>query len=142
MGAVERLLEAGANVEAVNRNGRNAIEVAALAGHRDVARDVLRHLISRDGENAGHRIPIAVVFLEEGACLVDPAYRWFGAPHQEVVVLSDLETIGHQLAARVGPGNPGPGGSETTAQYDLGSTPARLRSPRCQSPRGGSKDSG
>ena len=37
----------------------------------------------------------AVVFAEGKALLVDPAYRWFGAPHKEFLVLDDLETIAH-----------------------------------------------
>ena len=37
----------------------------------------------------------AVVFAEDKAWLVDPAYAWFGVPHQEYRVLDDLQTIAH-----------------------------------------------
>jgi tetratricopeptide (TPR) repeat protein len=35
------------------------------------------------------------VFGEGKALLVDPAYGWFGAPHNEFVLLDDLQTIAH-----------------------------------------------
>ena len=39
----------------------------------------------------------AVVFTEDGALLVDPAYRWFGVPHKDFVILDDLQTIAHHF---------------------------------------------
>lgn len=39
----------------------------------------------------------AIVFVDEKALLVDPAYRWFGVPHQEFTVLDDVQTVAHQL---------------------------------------------
>jgi tetratricopeptide (TPR) repeat protein len=39
----------------------------------------------------------AVVFVDGRALLVDPAYRWFGVPHKEFVILDDLQTIAHHL---------------------------------------------
>jgi tetratricopeptide (TPR) repeat protein len=38
----------------------------------------------------------AAVFVAGQALLVDPAYQWFGAPHQQYVVLDDLQAIAHQ----------------------------------------------
>ena len=39
----------------------------------------------------------AVVFVDDKALLVDAAYRWFGVPHKEFVILDDLQTIAHHL---------------------------------------------
>jgi len=39
----------------------------------------------------------AAVFVEGKALLVDPAYQWFGAPHQEYVVLDDVQAIAHHF---------------------------------------------
>jgi tetratricopeptide (TPR) repeat protein len=39
----------------------------------------------------------AVVFVEGRAFLVDPAYRWFGAPHRRFTVLNDVQVVAHQL---------------------------------------------
>jgi tetratricopeptide (TPR) repeat protein len=38
----------------------------------------------------------AVVFADDKAYFVDPAYQWFGAPHKEYVVLDDLQAVAHQ----------------------------------------------
>jgi ankyrin repeat protein/tetratricopeptide (TPR) repeat protein len=40
----------------------------------------------------------AIVFLDNQGFLVDPAYRWFGVPHREFVVLDDLQAVAHHLA--------------------------------------------
>jgi tetratricopeptide (TPR) repeat protein len=37
------------------------------------------------------------VFAEDKALLVDPAYRWFGVPHKDFVVLDDLQAIAHHF---------------------------------------------
>jgi len=37
----------------------------------------------------------AIIFCEGQALLVDPAYSWFGVPHQEFRVLDDIQTIAH-----------------------------------------------
>ncbi len=37
------------------------------------------------------------VFVEGKALLVDAAYRWFGVPHKEFVILDDLQAIAHHL---------------------------------------------
>lgn len=39
----------------------------------------------------------AIVFVGDKALLVDPAYRWFGVPHKEFVVLDDVQTIAHHF---------------------------------------------
>jgi tetratricopeptide (TPR) repeat protein/TolB-like protein len=39
----------------------------------------------------------AIVFSEDGALLVDPAYRWFGVPHKDFVVLDDVQAIAHHF---------------------------------------------
>jgi len=39
----------------------------------------------------------AAVFAEGKALLVDPAYRWFGVPHKEFVILDDVQTIAHHF---------------------------------------------
>ena len=39
----------------------------------------------------------AAVFADDRALLVDPAYRWFGAPHKEFIILDDLQTIAHHF---------------------------------------------
>ena len=39
----------------------------------------------------------AIVFSEDGALLVDPAYRWFGIPHKDFVVLDDVQAIAHHF---------------------------------------------
>ena len=39
----------------------------------------------------------AIVFSENGALLVDPAYRWFGVPHKDFIVLDDVQAIAHHF---------------------------------------------
>jgi tetratricopeptide (TPR) repeat protein len=39
----------------------------------------------------------AIVFSEDGTLLVDPAYRWFGVPHKDFVVLDDVQAIAHHF---------------------------------------------
>jgi peptidyl-prolyl cis-trans isomerase SurA len=39
----------------------------------------------------------AAVFASGKALLVDPAYQWFGAPHQEFLLLNDLQAIAHHF---------------------------------------------
>jgi tetratricopeptide (TPR) repeat protein len=39
----------------------------------------------------------AVVFAQGNALLVDPAYRWFGVPHKEFVLMDDVQTIAHHF---------------------------------------------
>lgn len=56
----------------------------------------------------------AIVFLEDEAFLVDPAYRWFGVPHREFIVLDDLQCLAHHL----GQGH-APGGSEAGIRIAL-----------------------
>jgi tetratricopeptide (TPR) repeat protein len=46
----------------------------------------------------------AVVFVDDEALLVDAAYRWFGVPHKEFVILDDLQTIAHHLVQLNDPG--------------------------------------
>lgn len=41
----------------------------------------------------------AAVFADRKCLLVDPAYRWFGAPHKKFVVLDDLQTAAVYLCA-------------------------------------------
>jgi tetratricopeptide (TPR) repeat protein len=43
------------------------------------------------------------IFVDGGALLVDPAYRWFGIPHKEFKFLDDLQVTGHYLACRPEP---------------------------------------
>jgi len=47
----------------------------------------------------------AVVFADGKALLMDPAYQWFGAPHQEFLILDDLQVVAHHYsqAADVSP---------------------------------------
>ena len=45
----------------------------------------------------------AIVFTPEGVFLVDPAYHWFGVPHQQFTPLSDIEATGHHLLQKSGP---------------------------------------
>lgn len=40
----------------------------------------------------------SAVFVDGKALLVDPAYRWFGVPHKEFIILDDLQTIAHHLS--------------------------------------------
>jgi len=47
----------------------------------------------------------AAVFAEDKAFLVDPAYRWFGAPHKNYLVLDDLQAIAHHYYQHSGKGN-------------------------------------
>jgi tetratricopeptide (TPR) repeat protein len=47
----------------------------------------------------------AAVFNEGKALLVDPAYKWFGAPHKEYVLLDDLQTVAHQYYQPAGKGD-------------------------------------
>jgi len=94
---------------------RTATEVFASWGQRDVsficqefaklfvalARDVkikafYVHL-ERDYKNKVVSHDCAVVFAEDKALLVDPAYRWFGVPHKDFVVLDDLQAIAHHF---------------------------------------------
>ena len=51
---------------------------------RDYAGDVVEHAC-------------AGVLLEEGALLVDPAYRWFGVRHVSFRFLDDLQTVAYEL---------------------------------------------
>jgi cytochrome c-type biogenesis protein CcmH/NrfG/TolB-like protein len=46
-----------------------------------------------DGDVVYH--DCAALFLDGKAYLVDPAYRWFGAPHQQFEILDDLQTVAH-----------------------------------------------
>jgi tetratricopeptide (TPR) repeat protein len=39
----------------------------------------------------------AIMFSENGALLVDPAYRWFGVPHKDFIVLNDVQAIAHHF---------------------------------------------
>ncbi len=39
----------------------------------------------------------AIVFIDDKAVFVDPAYNWFGPGHQEFLVLDDLQTVAHHL---------------------------------------------
>ena len=69
-----------------------------------------------DRDHAGRAVnhDCAIVFLEDKALMIDPAYRWFGVPHREYVVLDDVQAIAHhhfqstkvascELAARLHP---------------------------------------
>lgn len=38
----------------------------------------------------------AGVFIDGKALLVDPTYRWFGAPHKDYIVLNDVQAVAHQ----------------------------------------------
>ena len=40
----------------------------------------------------------AVAFVDGKALLVDVTYRWFGAPHKEIVILDDFQTIAHHFS--------------------------------------------
>jgi len=50
-----------------------------------------------DVDHAGRAVnhDCAIVFLEDKALMIDPAYRWFGVPHREYVVLDDVQAIAH-----------------------------------------------
>lgn len=85
-----------------------------LALARDV--DLKAFYVHLDKDYKGRTVnhDCTVVFAEGKALLVDPAYRWFGVPHEEFVVLDDLQTIAHhffqprdvssrQLAAKLHP---------------------------------------
>jgi tetratricopeptide (TPR) repeat protein len=39
----------------------------------------------------------AAVFIGDKALLVDPAYQWFGVPHQQFAVLDDVQAIAHHF---------------------------------------------
>jgi len=45
-----------------------------------------------------------VVFTDDKALLVDATYRWFGVPHEEYVILDDLQAAAHHLAQQKDPG--------------------------------------
>ena len=40
----------------------------------------------------------AALFVDGKALLVDPAYRWFGVPHEDFTILDDLQAIAHHLS--------------------------------------------
>ena len=72
-----------------------------------LAREAGLHVfyVHLDRDYAGNYVlhDCAIVFTERGAFLVDPAYRWFGVPHQQFTPLSDLEAMGHHLLQKHGP---------------------------------------
>ena len=47
----------------------------------------------------------AAVFAGGKAFLADPAYRWFGPPHQDYLLLDDLQAIAHHFFQYSGKGN-------------------------------------
>ena len=65
-----------------------AREVGVGAFYVHLGRDYRGKLVFHD---------CAIVFVEGKALLVDPAYRWFGVPHQAFVVLDDVQMLAHQL---------------------------------------------
>ena len=46
----------------------------------------------------------AAVFADGKALLADPAYRWFGPPHKEYLILDDLQAIAHHFFQPSGTG--------------------------------------
>lgn len=64
-----------------------------------LARDVglKAFYVHLDVDHAGRAVDhdCAIVFAEGKALLVDPAYRWFGVPHRDYVVLNDVQAIAH-----------------------------------------------
>jgi len=65
-----------------------AREVGVKAFYVHLGRDYRGKLVFHD---------CAIVFIEGKALLADPAYRWFGVPHQAFVVLDDVQTVAHHL---------------------------------------------
>jgi tetratricopeptide (TPR) repeat protein len=59
--------------------------------------DLKAFYVHLDVDHAGRAVnhDCAIVFAEGKALLVDPAYRWFGAPHRDYVVLDDVQVVAH-----------------------------------------------
>ena len=53
--------------------------------------------LERDYKNKAVSHDCAIVFADDKALLVDPAYRWFGVPHKDFVVLDDLQATAHHF---------------------------------------------
>lgn len=64
---------------------------------RDVDLKAFYVHLERDYKNKVVFHDCAVVFADDKALLVDPAYSWFGVPHKDIVILDDLQTIAHQF---------------------------------------------
>jgi tetratricopeptide (TPR) repeat protein len=54
-------------------------------------------LVSKDYRGKLVMHACAAVFIDGRALLVDPAYHWFGVPHQEYEILNDIQVIGYYL---------------------------------------------
>lgn len=77
----------------------NCQEFAKLfvAFARDVNIKAFYVHLERDYKNKVVSHDCAIVFTDDKALLVDPAYRWFGVPHKDFVVLDDLQAIAHHF---------------------------------------------
>jgi tetratricopeptide (TPR) repeat protein len=64
---------------------------------RDVGVPAFYADVQKDNQGKGVYHACAAVFTQGKLLLVDPAYHWFGVPHQKVVVLDDLQAIAEQL---------------------------------------------
>ena len=53
-----------------------------------------------DKDYRGRTVPhdCAAVFTDGRALFVDPSYQWFGVPHQDFVILDDLQAIAHHFS--------------------------------------------
>lgn len=64
-----------------------------------LARDVgiISWYVHVDKDYSGKAVPhdCAAVFIDGKVLLVDPTYRWFGVPHEDFVILNDLQAIAH-----------------------------------------------
>jgi len=72
---------------------------------RQVGLDAFFVHVGRDAGGKIVRHDCAIVFLDEGAVLVDPSLRQFGVQHKEFVVLDDLQTIAHHACQPKKDGN-------------------------------------
>jgi cytochrome c-type biogenesis protein CcmH/NrfG len=64
---------------------------------RDAGLDAFYVHLEKDYEGRVVYHDCAAVFVDGQALLVDPAYRWFGPPHQSFLLLDDVQVIAHQL---------------------------------------------
>jgi tetratricopeptide (TPR) repeat protein len=71
--------------------GDHAVLFIALA--RAVGLDAFFAYVGKDPHGQIIHHACAAVMAEGRMLLVDPAWRWFGAPHQEFEVLDDLKTV-------------------------------------------------
>jgi tetratricopeptide (TPR) repeat protein len=68
----------------------HAVLFVALARAVDVNAFFVQVTRDPDGKAMNHAC--AAVFAEDRCLLADSSYRWFGVPHQEYVLLDDLQT--------------------------------------------------